>query len=85
MGWLVTVVSEGEGMNELDVTNLCQHQHLTERAAIRGSLANLTTYPWIEERMKSGELKLHGWWFDLETGDLWCTDTDNTSFLPVLD
>ena len=76
---------EGEGMGQLDVTTLCQHQHLTERAAIRGSLANLTTYPWIEERIKSGELKLHGWWFDLETGDLWCTDTENTSFLPVLD
>ena len=76
---------DGQGMNELDVTTLCQHQHLTERAAIRGSLANLTTYPWIEERIKSGELKLHGWWFDLETGDLWCTDTENTSFLPVLE
>ena len=76
---------DGQGMNELDVTTLCQHQHLTERAAIRGSLANLTTYPWIEERIKSGDLKLHGWWFDLETGDLWCTDAENTSFLPVLD
>ncbi len=70
---------------EVDMGTLCQHQHLAERAAIRGSLANLATYPWISERMAEGTLNLHGWWFDLETGDLWSTDEDNTAFLPVLD
>ena len=72
-------------VNEVDMGTLCQHQHLAERAAIRGSLANLATYPWIRERMNDGTLSLHGWWFDLETGDLWSTDSDNTTFLPVLD
>jgi len=71
-------------VNEVDIGTLCQHQHLAERAAIRGSLANLATYPWIKERMADGTLSLHGWWFDLETGDLWSTDADNTTFLPVL-
>lgn len=70
---------------EVDMGTLCQHQHLAERAAIRGSLANLATYPWIKERIAAGTLNLHGWWFDLETGDLWSTDADNTAFLPVLD
>ncbi len=72
-------------VNEVDMGTLCQHQHLAERAAIRGSLANLATYPWIKSRMTEGTLSLHGWWFDLETGDLWATDADNTTFLPVLD
>jgi carbonic anhydrase len=35
--------------------------------------------------MADGTLSLHGWWFDLETGDVWSTDEDNTNFLPVLD
>jgi carbonic anhydrase len=69
----------------VDPETLLEYQNLTERAAIRGSLANLRTYPWIAERMAQGTLSLHGWWFDLETGDLWTTDPDNTSFLPVLD
>ncbi|RQW76764.1 MAG: carbonic anhydrase, partial [Methylococcus sp.] len=30
-------------------------------------------------------LSLHGWWFDLESGDLWCTNEDNSAFLPILD
>jgi carbonic anhydrase len=75
----------GVEVTEIDVESLCQHQHLAERAAIRGSLTNLATYPWIKERLDTGEIRLHGWWFDIETGDLWCTDEDNTSFLPLLE
>jgi carbonic anhydrase len=72
-------------VTELDVSTLCQHQHLVERAAIRGSLDNLMSYPWIRDRVESGSVKLHGWWFDIETGDLWCTDAENRSFLPMIE
>ena len=72
-------------LSEDDMKNLCEHQHLVERAAIRGSLDNLLTYPWIKERIDTGSLSLHGWWFDLESGDLWATDADNTGFLPVIE
>ena len=67
------------------IETLSEHPHLTERAAIRGSLSNLATYPWIKERMREGRLSLHGWWFDLESGDLWTTNDDNSSFLPVIE
>lgn len=76
---------DGEIVREADVENLCAHQHLVERAAIRGSLDNLRSYPWLKERLSAGTLHLHGWWFDLETGDLWATNEDNSTFLPVLD
>jgi carbonic anhydrase len=75
----------GGSLGEADLENLREHQHLVERAAIRGSLANLATYPWLRERLDQGLLSLHGWWFDLETGDLWTTDAADASFLPVLD
>lgn len=77
--------ADGMEVAEIDVGTLCQHQHLAERAAIRGSLANLATYPWIRTRLADGSLSLHGWWFDLESGDLWCTNEDNSAFLPILD
>jgi carbonic anhydrase len=76
---------QGQETREIDIDSLREHQHLVERAAIRGSLANLATYPWLKERLDAGQLSLHGWWFDLETGDLWTTDAGNTCFLPVLD
>ncbi|MDD5276292.1 MAG: carbonic anhydrase [Methylovulum sp.] len=84
----VDAESEGEPgctVRQVDMEGLCDHQHLVERAAIRGSLDNLRTYPWIKERLDNGSLCLHGWWFDLESGDLWATSADNSSFLPVLE
>ena len=42
----------------------------SEQAAIRASVENLKTFPWITERVESGRLSLHGWWFDLDVGEL---------------
>jgi carbonic anhydrase len=75
----------GESVSEVNLDNLREHQHLVERAAIRGSLDNLRTYPWIKQRIDTEILNLHGWWFDLESGDLWATDAENTVFLPVIE
>ena len=41
-----------------------------EQAAIELSLENLVTFPWIRERVESGALTLHGWYFDIERGEL---------------
>lgn len=68
-----------------DFESVLAHPHLAERAMIQGSLANLETYPWIKERIEAGKLRLHGWWFDLETGDLWSTNEDDRVLMPVLD
>ncbi|MCW0182444.1 carbonic anhydrase [Zavarzinia sp.] len=57
---------------------------LVERAAIAGSIGNLLTYPWLKERVDAGTLQLHGWWFDLDTGDLWQTRPGETRLFPVL-
>lgn len=57
---------------------------LVERAAVTGSLHNLMTYPWLKERVDAGTLALHGWWFDLETGDLWKTEPGETMLMPVI-
>lgn len=79
------VVDQGASVREIDLDKLREHQYLVERAAIRGSIDHLAAYPWIKDRVASGSLSLHGWWFDLETGDLWTTDAGNTAFLPVID
>lgn len=41
-----------------------------EQRAILVSLENLMTFPWIRERVESGALTLHGWYFDIERGQL---------------
>lgn len=41
-----------------------------EREAVKVSLDNLLTFPWVKRRVENGRLKLHGWLFDLEAGEL---------------
>ena len=63
---------------------LKENPGLVERAAISGSLNNLLSYPWVKERVDACTLVLHGWWFDLDTGDLWATESGHTQLMPVL-
>lgn len=41
-----------------------------EQASILVSLENLLTFPWVRERVIEGTLRLHGWYFDIEHGEV---------------
>jgi Carbonic anhydrase len=54
-----------------------------EREAVKISLANLRTFPWILERETAGELKLHGAHFSISEGRLYMLDEAEGDFHPV--
>jgi carbonic anhydrase len=54
-----------------------------EQEAIKVSLANLRTFPWIAEREKDGRLTLHGAHFSIAEGRLYVLDEAEGSFRPV--
>jgi len=54
-----------------------------EREAVKVSLANLRTFPWIVERERAGSLKLHGSHFSISEGRLYVLDEAEGSFRPV--
>lgn len=54
-----------------------------EQAAIRVSLENLMTFPWVRRPVGEGTLSLHGWWFDLGAGQLWGIDAPTGEFKVV--
>ena len=54
-----------------------------EREAVKVSLANLRTFPWIAEREKAGELKLHGAHFAIAEGRLYILDEAEGTFRPA--
>ena len=41
-----------------------------EKEAILVSLKNLLTFPWVKERVAQGRLSLHGWYYNIGTGQL---------------
>ena len=56
-------------------------QGALEREAIKVSLANLRTFPYIAEREVSGTLKLHGALFGIERGELLVLDETCGDFI----
>ena len=54
-----------------------------EQEAVKVSLANLRTFPWIAERERSGDLKLHGAHFSIAEGRLTMLDEAEENFRPV--
>jgi carbonic anhydrase len=51
-----------------------------EQRAILVSLDNLKTFSWIRERVEQGKLALHGWYFDIERGELLGYDATTRKF-----
>ncbi len=54
--------------------------NVVERAVVRTSVDNLMTFPFVRERVEQRTLNLHGWWFDLGSGELWGLDTTTKMF-----
>jgi carbonic anhydrase len=55
-----------------------------EKESILISLDHLMTFPWIKQSVEQGELKLHGWHFNIEKGILTAYDSSADEFKPVV-
>lgn len=54
-----------------------------EKAAIQISLRNLMTFPWLRDRVQDKRLQLHGWYFDLDHGELLRYQADEDRYIPL--
>jgi len=64
-GWMSTVASALDDT----LSGESRYRHV-EREAVKVSLLNLMTFPWVAARVAAGDLELHGWLFDLVAGRL---------------
>jgi carbonic anhydrase len=69
-----------------------RYAHLSGRAArlraaeeenVLFSLANLQTYPAVQTRLGDGSLRLHGWFFEIASGELFAYDVAHRQFAPL--
>lgn len=56
---------------------------LTEKVSVVKQLENLFTYPTVKARLKEETLYVHGWYYDIETGNIEYFDTDKHQFTPL--
>jgi carbonic anhydrase len=54
-----------------------------EHEAVKVSLANLRTFPWIADRESNGRVKLHGAHFSISEGRLYLLDEADGIFRPA--
>jgi carbonic anhydrase len=84
-GWLAHAESTARIMNE-------NYKHITEEAPrltatveenVLVQLENLRTHPSVAATASRGELKLHGWVYKFETGQVFGYDHKQGQFVPV--
>ncbi|HEV2620062.1 MAG TPA: carbonic anhydrase [Acidobacteriaceae bacterium] len=71
-------------MRELANESKAAQVRACEHRAIELSLTNLMTFPWIRERVEAGSLALHGWYFDIDAGELLGYSAETSEFAPLI-
>lgn len=64
-------------------TNESEMYRSTERNSIRHQLDNLLTYPEVAKRYKEKSLKIHGWYYDIESGNIDYYEPFDDTFKPL--
>jgi len=70
----LAVMAMGE---EADKTELLR---LTEKLSVVTQIENLLTYPYVKEKVDAGTLHIHGWVYDIETGQIEYYDPDESVY-----
>lgn len=55
-----------------------------EMAGILVSLENLLTFPFIQKQLEQKQLKLHGWYFDIGSGEMHAYNEEKLKFEPLI-
>ncbi len=58
---------------------------LTEKFSVITQIDNLLTYPYVKEAVNKNELYIHGWYYNIENGNIDYYDTASYSFKPLSD
>ena len=58
-------------------------QNALEHMAVKASIDNLVTFPFVDDAVKSRSLNLLGAWFSIADGELHWLDEDTGEFKPI--
>lgn len=82
--WMCLVESARRSvMEEMPNATLKEQTQACEQRAILVSLQNLMTFSWVRERVEAGKLRLHGWYFDIEHGQLLRYDETTRDYIAL--
>jgi carbonic anhydrase len=72
--WMSMFIKPGEVVEQRERESMQDFTIRIEKAAVFRSLENLTTFPFVRERVVRGEMQLHGAYFGVAEGSLFVLD-----------
>jgi len=65
---------------QMDVESAEKREWLTEQINILVQMRNLLTYPYVRERYQQGLLNIYGWYYIIETGEIFNFNDQTETF-----
>lgn len=60
-----------------------EHLRAVTEQNVLVQLQHLRTHPTVAAALSAGRIELHGWIYEIETGDVYCQDEASASFVPL--
>src|SRR5437868_515802 len=83
--WMQMFIKPGEVVEQREHESMQDFVTRIEKAAVFRSLENLMTFPFVRDRVESGEMQLHGAYFGVAEGSLFVLDRVAKEFISVAD
>jgi carbonic anhydrase len=59
-----------------------KHNHLSQENVLQ-QISHLRSYPVVKDRENAGKLRLHAWWFEIKTANVWAYEEDVGKFVVI--
>jgi carbonic anhydrase len=81
--WLELAKNVRTKMNNLRIVNPSIREWMTEQLNIVEQMNHLLTYPYIAKKFEAGELDILGWYYIIETGEVFNYDKNQKKFIKI--
>jgi carbonic anhydrase len=81
--WLELAKNVRNKMNRLKIVDPAIREWMSEQLNIVEQMQHLLTYPYIAERYKNGTLKILGWYYIIETGEVFDYQHELKKFIKI--
>lgn len=73
---------KNEEKNLIINPNLSEHNKISQINVLQ-QMHHIESYPFIQEKLNQGKLRLHGWWFDIAKADVYCYEQPLQQFVLI--
>jgi carbonic anhydrase len=61
---------------------LSEHNQISQVNVLQ-QIEHVKSYPFVRERLEKGQLRMHGWWFDIAQADVYCYEQSENQFVLI--